>query len=188
MYPEDRVLVAVINRKRDLVYARDEHWYRIPQARMPRGVNVEYLAFFLSGAFGARNGGICYYAERRGLELVYRRDVLPREAAHPRAGEVYYRVGLGALVEKQPPVLNPTRRPISFIDTTWDRFAAAQTVSDLYSEDDAFVERADLMPRSRSAGGRESAGLRVYCLDGTLTALPDRWSDDVAFARSSEGC
>ena len=64
MFPEDRVLVGVINRKRDLAIAQAEGWYRIPQRRMPRGVNAEYIAFFLSRAFKAQNGGVYYYAER----------------------------------------------------------------------------------------------------------------------------
>jgi len=140
MYPEDRVLVTVINRRRDFVAARDEHWYRIPQVRMPGGVHVDYLGFFLSGT-GKRAGGVYWYAEQRGLELAYRRDLLPDEADHPRAGEIYYRVALGELVEKSPPILNSTRRAISFIYTTWDRFINARTVSDLYSRSDYFVDR-----------------------------------------------
>ena len=43
-YPDDRVLVGVIKRKTDLMIAKNEHWYRIPKAQMPRGVDVEYIA------------------------------------------------------------------------------------------------------------------------------------------------
>lgn len=141
MLPEDSVLVGVINRKRDLVYARDYHWYRIPQARMPRGVTADYLAFFLSRSFGERNGAVHFYAERRGLELVRRRDLLPNEADNARADEVYYRVALSDLEPKTPPVVNTTKRTISFIYTTWDRFVHARTIADLYNEDDRFVDR-----------------------------------------------
>lgn len=132
MYPEDRVLVGVINRRRDLIYARDEHWYRIPLARMKRGVDAEYIAFFLSRAFNERNGAIYYYAERKGLELAYRRDLIPSEPDHPRAGDVYYRVALGTLHEKVPPARNTNRTVISFIHTTWDRFCSARSISELY--------------------------------------------------------
>src|SRR4051812_5357450 len=114
MYPEDRVLVGVMNRQRDFAYARDEHWYRIPQARLTRGVYAEYIAFFFSRAFKERNGGVYYYARRKGLELLYRRDLLPNEANHKRANEAYYKVGLDELVEKTPPILNPTHRTITF--------------------------------------------------------------------------
>lgn len=141
MFPEDRVLVGVIQTKRDLAFARDDHWYRIPQAQMPRGVTTEYLAFFLSGkVFGEKSKAIQYYAPMRGLELVYRKDLIP-DPKHPRANNVYYRVALGDLEAKTPPITNPTRRPISFIYTTWDRFYQAHTVADLYSTDDFFVDR-----------------------------------------------
>lgn len=132
MYPEDRVLVGVINRRRDLIYARDEHWYRIPFARMKRGIDAEYIAFFLSRAFKEHNGSICYYAERRGVELAYRRDLIPSEPDHPRANDVYYRVALGPLQEKLPPARNTNRHVISFIHTTWDRFCSARSISELY--------------------------------------------------------
>ncbi len=140
MYPEDQVLVGVINRRRDLLCARDQRWYRVPVARMPRGgLYAAYVAFFLSGgAFGRRSGGVYYYARHTGLELAYRRDLLPEEADHPRAGEVYYKLQLGDLREKAPPVLNSARRPVTFILTTWERFTAARHIGELYG---ALVEK-----------------------------------------------
>jgi len=179
MFPEDRVLVGVINRKRDLDTVRTEGWYRIPQKQMPNGVNAEYMAFFLSRAFKERNGGIHYFAERTGLELAYRRDLLPKEADHPRADQVYYKVQLGELIEKVPPVLNPTRRTVGFIYTTWDRFVQAQQISDLYSKADYFVDRIYHALRNRgvsaertwSAEYRNNAPqLRILCQKGVITA------------------
>ena len=178
MLPEDSVLVGVINRKRDLTYAREQHWYRIPQGRLSRGVTADYIAFFLSRAFGEMNGAIRFYAENRGLELQYRRDLLPDEPDHPRADEAYYRVALGDLQPKQPPVGNTTSRPITFIYTTWDRFVNAATISDLYSRDDIFVDRIYYALHDRglnptriwSAEGRSDSfapGLRIFCENGT---------------------
>ncbi len=134
-FPEDRVLVGVIQTKRDLAFARVDHWYRIPQAQMPRGITTEYLAFFLSGKVFGENSKRFSITRRcaRGWNWCYRKDLLPNEAEHPRANEVYYRVALGDLEAKTPPITNPTRRPISFIYTTWDRFVHAQTIADLYS-------------------------------------------------------
>jgi hypothetical protein len=179
MFPEDRVLVGVINRRRDLDYARTESWYRIPQQQMPNGVNAEYIAFFLSRSFKEKNGGIHYYAKRNGLELVYRKDLLTAEANHPRAGLVYYKVQLGELIEKIPPILNSTRRTIGFIYTTWDRFVRAHEIGDLYSKADYFVDRIYHALRNRgiqsqhtwSAEYRSSAAeLRIMCQKGVLTA------------------
>jgi hypothetical protein len=177
MLPEDSVLVGVIKRKRDLVYARDQHWYRIPQAQMPNGVTADYLAFFLSRAFAERNGAIHFFARRTGLELNYRRQLLPREPNHKRADEVYYRVALSDLEPKTPPIKNPTNRTVVFIYTTWDRFVNAKTIADLYSDNDFFVDRIYYalhmrgfdVSRSWEAERRVdeiAPGLRILCENG----------------------
>lgn len=181
MFPEDRVLVAVINRQRDLHAAAHDHWYRIPQERMTRGIHAEYLAFYLSRAFKHRNGGVHFFAETRGLELAKRRDLLPGEPNHKNADRVYYRVALSELREKVPPVMNPTRRPISFIYTTWDRFVHARTISDLYSETDYYVDRIYHALRDHGvnplrlwhAEQRDDAdapGVRILCERGEVVA------------------
>lgn len=141
MYPEDRVLVGVVNRKPDLDHVRYDHWYRIPYGQASHGIHAEYVAFFQSRVFGAQNGGIHFYARRTGHELVRRLDLLPEQPDHPRASDRYYKVQLGELREKLPPITNPTRRAVTFIYTTWDRFVAAETISELYSESDFFVDR-----------------------------------------------
>ena len=46
MYPEDRVLVGVIRRQRDLRLARDEGWYRIPLAHWPREQVIKCLVHY----------------------------------------------------------------------------------------------------------------------------------------------
>jgi len=182
MYPDDRVLVGAIKRKRDLAYARDAHWYRIPQAQMPRGVNTEYIAFFLNkSTLRGRDSGVHFFARRTGLELVYRRQLLPDEAGHPRADGVYYKVQLDELHEKTPAILNPTHRRFSFIYTTWDRFVNAQQVSDLYSTADYYVDR--IYHALRSSGVRSerfweiekpetgvAPQLRILCQNGTVIA------------------
>lgn len=184
MYPDDRVLVGVINRKRDLLIARDQHWYRIPQKAMPRGVYAEYLAFFLSGyaAKGLYGGqsGIHLYAQRRGIELLYRRDLLPDEPHHKHADQAYYKVQLGDLVDKQPPITNDRRQTISFIYTTWDRFVRAKTISDLYSDADYFVDRIfhalrDARYRPERVWAAEGGAdgppqLRIICQSGFVVA------------------
>jgi hypothetical protein len=141
MFAEDRVLVSVINRQRDWQLAQDEHWYRIPVERLGRAFTYDYVAFFFSRAFGDLNGGVHFFALVRGLELAYRRDLLPAEAAHPRADAVYYRVALGEMFPKVPPILNPRGRRISFVFTTWDRFSTAYTISELYSKSAYYVDR-----------------------------------------------
>ena len=185
MYPDDRVLVGAITRKKDLKRARDAHWYRIPQAKITRGIHAEYLAFFVNSRVAGRSeSGIYYFARRAGVELAYRRDLLPDEAAHPRADEVYYKVQLTDWQEKSPPILNPSRRSISFIYTTWDRFVHAREIKDLYSEADYFVDRiyhalrdsGYRLDRSWDAERRTTghgAQLRILCENGDVTASTD---------------
>ncbi len=179
MFAEDRVLVGVINRKRDLEIVLGERWYRIPQNQMKRGINAEYIAFFLSKAFGERNGGIHYFADRKGVELLYRRDLLPQEPNHPRANEAYYKIQLGTIHPKVPPVLNTSRRTLSFVYTTWDRFVNATQIRDLYSKEDYFVDRIYHALRNVGVSAERlwsseyrnaPARLRVLCENGTFTA------------------
>jgi len=132
VYPEDSVLVAVVNRRRDLSAVLDERWYRVPVKHMPTGIEACYVGFFLSRAFGTQNGAVRYFAPVQGIELVYRHWLLPDEAHHPRSHELYYRLALGDVLPKSPPITNPQRRVISFINTTWERFMTARTVDGLY--------------------------------------------------------
>lgn len=190
MHPEDRVLVGVINRKRDFDKAQRERWYRVPQGQAPKGIHAEYVAFFLSRAFGKLNGGIHYYARRTGIELARRRDLLPEEADHPRADNWYHQLQFEELLRKSPPVLNPTHRPVGFIYTTWDRFVQARVLADLYSEADAYVDRVfHALQRSGIRSERiweaehvsEDGGaqLWVVCQDGIVIASTAPAQDQV---------
>jgi len=177
VYPEDRVLVGVINRARDLALAQHAHCYRVPLGKAAQGIHAEYVAFYLSRAFGERNGGIRYYARRTGIELVRRRDLLPDEPDHPRADAPYHKLQLGELRAKEPPVHNPTRRAVAFIYTTWDRFEHAATLADLYSPSDEFVDRVFHAlerrgVRAERVCGPAAVGLRVACREGWLLAGP----------------
>lgn len=143
MYADDRVLVAVLNRKRDLQILQNEGWYRIPYKRLPHGIYEEYIAFYLSGyaSHTYPTRGIHLYARRIGVELCYRRDLIPQEDNHPRANEMYYRVKCANITDLQPPIVNARRRPIAFIFTTWDRFTHAVDIAELYSKAPHFVQR-----------------------------------------------
>ncbi len=198
MYPEDRVLVGVVNRVSDLEHARCDHWYRIPMARISRGLHTEYLAFFLSRNFGDKNGGIHYYARRTGHELVRRCDLLPDEPNHSRANDRYYKIQLGELRQKIPPVLNPTRRAVVFIHTTWDRFVAASQISELYSTADYFVDRVYYALRSAGVPAERyweadqltddgGAQLHVSCERGEVIATTGRPAEDRLFLPAEQG-
>jgi len=135
--PDDAatVLVAVVTRPRDLQLAREQGWYRVPLARLPRRFAADYLAFFQTAAFGPERWAVRYYAAVRRYRLATRRELLPDEPAHPRADERYYRVELGPLAALPLPVPAARLRRVTFIATTFGRLRLASDVRDLFAPD-----------------------------------------------------
>ena len=180
MHPDDRVLVAIMNRAQDLQLARDRGWYRIPENKAGRGAFFEYVAFYFTTAFGEQKWAIHYYARVLGHEMVTRRQLLPDQPDHPRAAEPYYKLQLGSLKKREPPIVSRRWRRITFIYTTWDRFEAAEEINDLYAEGGEFVDRlyhalreSGLGPERcypvREAGVDYVVDLAVPCREGALT-------------------
>jgi hypothetical protein len=157
---------------------------------MKRGLQAEYLGFFLSRAFGERNGSIQYFARVTGHELHFRRFLLPDEPNNPHADHLYYKITFDPLIEKRPPIVNDTKRTITFIYTTWDRFSQARVIGDLYSKADFFVDRiyhalrsAGMRPmRFWEAEGKHLAfapGIRIDAVDGPIYASASRTEEAI---------
>jgi hypothetical protein len=178
MEPDDLVLVAVVNNRRDFERARDESWYRIPLKHAPEATpRVQYLAFYQTRAFGDEAYAINYYAPVLGHELARRREILPGEPEHPRADEPYYLLQIGPLLRREPPIPSLRWRRITFILTTGDRFALAGEINELYADgkgDQLFVTLKDagLAPERqfllREAGVEYVVDLALPCRDGLL--------------------
>lgn len=135
MYPDDRVLVAIMNNKKDWQRVQDEHWYRVPVKYAPPGSpHFDWIAFYFTRVFQDNKWAIHFYAPILGHELLTRRDLIPSEPDHKRAGNWYYKLALGPLYHKLPPIPSETWRRITFIVTTGDRFEAAQEIQDLYAD------------------------------------------------------
>lgn len=196
------VLVAVLNNAEDLHRAAAEGWYRIPQRRAPRRIGADYLAFYQTGAFRAPDGAtdeaqsVTYFAPTRRYRLTTRRELLPAESDHPRAGEYYYRIEIGPLQRLEHPVRATTFRRITFIHTTLACLLTATDVRDLFRHDDPFEQLWDalrehnLRPlKNRLAGDRpmdialraRGGYLGINCVEGSsaqegrLPPLPERW-------------
>jgi hypothetical protein len=175
MHAEDRVLVAVMNHPRDLEIARDQGWYRIPAEKAGRGAHFEYIAFYFTAAFGKKRWAIHYYARQLGHELATRRDLLPEEADHPRAARPYYKLQLGPLKQREPPIASLRWRRVSFIHTTWDRFEVAEEINDLFVEGDEFVDRLYHALREEGLGPERCYPLRESGSDYVVSlAIPCR--------------
>jgi len=127
-----RVLVAVINNQRDFEVARAQGWYRLPLKRAPRQVAADYLAFYQTAAFGEEKWAVNYFAPVRRYHIARRRDLLPEEADHPRADDLYYKVEIGPLERLPAPIPSRRLRRITFIATTLDRLLSAREINDLW--------------------------------------------------------
>jgi hypothetical protein len=66
---------------------------------------------------------------------VARRDLIPSEPDHPRAGAWYYAFQLGPLEHKLPPVVANRWWRVTFIVTSGDRFTSAHEINDLFEQE-----------------------------------------------------
>jgi hypothetical protein len=136
IYPDDRVLIAIMNNKKDWRRVQEEGWYRLPVKTSPQGTPYfDWLAFYFTRAFEGDKWAVHYYAPILGHELLTRRDLLPGQPNHKRAGDWYYKLALGKLHHKLPPLVAGRGRRLTFIVTTGDRFEAAQEMRDLTSRE-----------------------------------------------------
>jgi hypothetical protein len=183
-YPSDRVLVAIMNSPQDFAIARDEGWYRIPKKHAPpSATEAPVVAFYFTKAFGDQKWSIHYYAPVEGHELVRRRDLFPQQCDHSRADEPYYKLQLGPLVELERPIPSLRWRRVTFIESTWDRFIAAEEINDLYAsgadglyvtlkEENLHPEREFLL---REEGIDYVVDVAIPCREGTIAiAVTDR--------------
>lgn len=176
----DRVLIGVMTDPHDFELARDAGWYRIPVKHAPAStLDAAVLGFYFTAAFGQERWAIHWYAEVRGHELVLRRDLFPGEIDHPRADRPYYKIQIGPLIRREPPIPSLRWRRIAFLQTTWDRFSAAEEINDLYlsgadglyvtlKESGFFPEREYLIKEGDDA---YTADLAIPCLDGVVAVV-----------------
>jgi hypothetical protein len=166
-----------MNKRRDFDIARDEGWYRIPKRHAPESTTeAVVLAFYFTKAFGDEKWAIHYYAPVEGHELVRRRDLLPHQPNHPRAGEPYYKLQLGRLLKRDEPIPSLRWRRLTFIESTWDRFVAADEINDLYATgaDGLYVTLKDenLHPEReflfREGSNRYVVDMAIPCRQGTV--------------------
>lgn len=116
IYPDERVLVAIVNNQEDWERVQDEHWYRLPVKHAPpNSPNFDWIAFYFSKIFNEDKWAIHFYARILGHELLTRRDLIPSEPNHKRAGDWYYKLALGPLQYKLPPIVSDSWRRIAFI-------------------------------------------------------------------------
>jgi hypothetical protein len=127
-----RVLVAVVPSLADWERVCREGWYRIPLRRAPQRIGADYLAFYHPGCFEGLRWAIHYYAPILRYGVAPRRELLPEEAAHARADELYYKLELGPLQRLPRPIPSLRLRRVTFIHTDLAALLQATEINDLW--------------------------------------------------------
>ena len=128
---ETPALVVVVTSAADLARAA-AGWYRVPVAHAPPRLGAEVVALYQTQRCGPDGGQVRWWAPLRRVPLARRCDLIPDEAAHPRADALYWRLDLGALRPLARPVPARRLRRVAFIATTWGRLADAADLADLF--------------------------------------------------------
>lgn len=131
--PEEAlILVSILPELRDLEIARLLGWYRIPLKSAPKVVDVDYLAFYQTNAFGEEHRWqIEYICPVTGHELVTRADLFHEETEHKRAHEEYYRLSLGPIERILRPIKAGNWKRVTFLYTLGELFNKATTINEL---------------------------------------------------------
>jgi hypothetical protein len=171
------ILVGLAPRPRDLEIVRLLGWYRIPLRSAPKVINVDYLAFYQTAAFGQEHRWrIETLAEVRGHELTTRAELLRDEPDHPRAHEEYYKIQLGSLETLPRSILAGRWRRITFLYTTGALMQNARTINDLVVQsDDREVLWRSLRERALNAGAYQPDDLPEIDLDSVLLSFLGDW-------------
>jgi hypothetical protein len=167
------ILVVVLPSQRDFEIARVLGWYRLPLRNAPKVIDVDYLAFYQTAAFGEpERWRIHYVAEVRGHELTTRGELLRDELDHPRAREEYYKIQIGALKALHAPILADRWRRLTFLYTTGEYLLKAKTLHDLVvqSEDRQVLWRS-LRERALQTGEYSTKDLPEEAVDPELLAF-----------------
>lgn len=180
------MLVAVMPSQKDFEIARLLGWYRIPLRMAPKIVDVDYLAFYQTNAFGpGHRWQISTFTEVRGHELTTRRELLRDQPDHPRANEEYYKIEIGPLQTRTTPIPAEKWRRITFFYTLGHLFNQAETINDLVVRSEeretlwqGLRERAQRMAEYRTDGQENDLVLDPRLLQA-LGAFVDPGQDEI---------
>jgi hypothetical protein len=167
------ILLGIMPNPRDLEIARVLGWYRIPLKSAPKVIDVDYLAFYQTAAFGeGHRWRVESFAEVRGHELTTRMELFRDEPEHPRAREEYFRVQIGPLQALPQPVQAGKWKRITFLYTTGELLQTARTLNDLVVRDeDREILWRTLRERALLSGMYRPADLPEIDLDPVLLAM-----------------
>lgn len=166
--PDERVLVAVMNKGRDLAIAQNEGWYRIPVRTALKQMEFGWLAFYQTKVFQSEGWAVNYLARVTSRTIVKRRELLPNEPNHPRANEDYYRIGFDELLRLPRPIQSRRGRRLVFIPTTLAKLHRAREINDLFHESPLEDDLWEAFKQRHIVAERQwylPVAQRFYCLD-----------------------
>lgn len=138
MSDSDKMLVAIMNNKRDFKIARDKHWYRIPVSSAEKFLSKswppEWLAFYQTKVFGENAYAINYYTRILDIQKANRSQLFPDLPSDKKKDRIYYQLFLEPLTQLPKPIYSRRWRRITFIPTIWKKFINAVEINDLYDE------------------------------------------------------
>jgi len=132
------ILVALLPSKSDFAILQEQGWYRIPVRSAPKRWPPKWLAFYQPKAFAPDSFQVRYFGKVKHVEVKKRRELFPNELPSEKAGKEYYKLTLHKLEELPEPILSERPRRLLFIPTTWQKFAQAKQMNDLF--DDSLLE------------------------------------------------
>lgn len=125
------VLIAVINRLKDLEILLGQKLYRIRANKVPKR-RFTHIAFYQTCAFGKNGKRVEYFGKTSKRYASTRRRLLPDEQDHPRAGRKY-KVFIFKTVNKLPrPIKNTSSMRMLFGLVSLERFLKFKTLHNLF--------------------------------------------------------
>ncbi|MGM9509576.1 endonuclease domain-containing protein [Larkinella sp. GY13] len=136
--PANDTLVALLKDKTDFTIAQEQGWYRIPvSTRVPdmvRKGTIKYIAFYFKKIFGDWKYSIRQYTPVTTITEVTRRELMPHQSYHPKAGNKYYKISFGPLQDLPRPIVSHRGRQLLFIPTTLHKLLEADEINDIFAD------------------------------------------------------
>ncbi len=128
------LLVALLPRKSALAILKSEGWYHVPVEAAPKRWPPKILAFYQGKVFGDEEAyKIRHYGEVKKIDIVSRRELFPEDEKNQHKAEnLYYRIQLKDLQERNAPIISYRPRRLVFIPTTLAKFENAEQINDLF--------------------------------------------------------
>lgn len=133
---QNDTLIAIMNKKKDFLIAKDKCWYRIPVYTAPKIIKenkLKYISFFHTKAFEKLKYSIAYYGKVIKITKVRRWALFPNEINNRDSNKEYYKVEFEPLRKLAKPIISDIPRRWLFVPTTSFKLHNATTINDVFN-------------------------------------------------------